>query len=210
VPPKPSRSASAFSAATRLRIRGLRPVPALDVPDAGGLRQLGQELVRDVARALEALVAVEELDELPAAALLACGDRGGGGVDGFLTDDREVAELDPRLAAADLGLDHLRQDILGEPLARRALQIAELDQLHSRPRLAEGQAALRDPIEVGADRRDSLQAGVPTLGLALIDHDQHGDRDDRQERRGAGKLDQALPPRPGFDLPRHAQGGVPT
>jgi hypothetical protein len=72
---------------------------ALLIPfrDVGNLRSLGdrgEEFVGDVAGSLLPLVAVEELDEVPAAALFARGERGGAGRHRLLADDREVAEVE--------------------------------------------------------------------------------------------------------------------
>ncbi len=94
VPVKPRLSASAVDRghlaedALALAVA----VPPGDVGHPGALGDRGQELVGDVAGVLAALVAVEELDEVPAAALFAGGDRGGAGGRRFGADDRVVAE----------------------------------------------------------------------------------------------------------------------
>ena len=75
-----------------------------------------EEVVVGVAGVLDALVAVEELDEVPAAALFAGRQRRGAGRSRLLADDREVAELDLRFAVPDLVFDHRRQDFFGEGL----------------------------------------------------------------------------------------------
>ena len=90
----------------------LRRGSTADVGDAGGPGDRGQELVVGVRFALEALVVVEDLDEVPAAALFAGGDRGGAGGLGLLVDDREVAELEPGFPLRHLGVDHLRERLL--------------------------------------------------------------------------------------------------
>src|SRR5262249_20612331 len=81
-------------------------VPALDVLDAGGFGDRRQELVVGVRRGLDALVAVEDLEEVPAAVLFAGRQQRRARGLGLFVDDREVAELDRRLARAHLRVDH--------------------------------------------------------------------------------------------------------
>ena len=81
VPVKPSFWASSVVAVDLVgELRALAfLVPLGDVLDAGALGDGGEEFVVGVARVLLALVAVEELEEVPAAALGAGGERGGAG-----------------------------------------------------------------------------------------------------------------------------------
>ena len=94
----PSCSASALVRVELRRSSGSQPRSRFqlrDVGDAGALGDRAQEGVGDVAGVLGALVAVEELDEVPVAPLLGGRERGLGGrrcVD-CGADDRELAEL---------------------------------------------------------------------------------------------------------------------
>src|ERR1700742_3124462 len=81
-----------FSRLRRLFADGLAPpplVPGRHVLDAGGASDGFEEFFGDVAGVLLALVAVEGLDVVPAAPLLARGDRGGAGGEGVGTDDQQ-------------------------------------------------------------------------------------------------------------------------
>ena len=94
VPVKPSRWASSVVAVTSSVYLGPFAVgfPLGDVLHAGAFGDGGEEFVVGVARVLLALVAVEELDEVPAATLFAGRQRRGPGRDRLRADDREVAE----------------------------------------------------------------------------------------------------------------------
>ena len=108
----------------------------------------------DVARVLLALVAVEELEEVPAAALFAGGERRGAGrastAAPMIVKLRKTIFASPLL---DLVFDHLRQDFFGIGFADRALQVAVLDQFDLRLRLAQDQSVLGNAADQRVDRR---------------------------------------------------------
>ena len=100
-----------------------------------------------------------------------------------------------RFALANLAFDHRRQDFFGEALADRALQVAELDQLHLGAARAEHEPLLRDAGQLGFDLGGSFDvARIAAAAAALADHDQDGDRHDGEEADRAGQLDHALAP----------------
>ena len=148
----------------------------------------GEELVGYVTRVLDALVSVEELDEVPAAALFAGGDCGGrAGVDSAPMIVKLRNSILARRCAP--GLDHLGDDFFRVPLADRALEVAELDQGHLGP----GRRGPSRPAgfpELLVDHR-VLRGSVspPLVWLWLITITTATD-DDRQEGGGAAQLDQ--------------------
>jgi hypothetical protein len=75
----------------------------------------------DVVRVLLALVAVEEFDEAPAAALSAGGQSGDGRLDRIWPDDHEVAIFELGFAGGDLAVDQRGADFFGRRLLDRAL-----------------------------------------------------------------------------------------
>ena len=153
----------------------------------------GEEFVGHVAGGLQALVSVEELDEAPAAALLAGGDRRRAGRSRFLVDDREVPELDLRFAAADLGVDHVRNDFFREPFADRALEVAELVKRHLGARLAEHEAVLGNPLQLACDQAHVLEVACRRHCVLLrADDDQRQHHRNHEECRGAADLQQPL------------------
>ena len=105
--------------------------------------------VGHVRAVLEPLVAICEIDELEHVALRReriCGARGARGVGADLVDR---AKHKPHASAADEPRDQLRQNAGCELGARRALQVAELDQRDGRERASQRDAFLRDPAQEG-------------------------------------------------------------
>ena len=111
-------------------------------------------LSRSLTPAPCALVAIEELDEAPAAALLARGVGRPGGVRRLRADDVPGAELVVGIALADDLGDDVRRDLEGELLADRALQVAELDHADLRLRVAQHEAVLGETLELVVHQRD--------------------------------------------------------
>ena len=96
-------------------------VPLGEVGNARPLADQFDEGFGHVARVLLALVAVEELDEVPGFALGARSERCFAGRDRLRADDDEVAEGEADFAFADLVFDDFRGDFFRVGFAERTL-----------------------------------------------------------------------------------------
>ena len=135
-----------------------------------------------VARVLLALVAVEELDEVPATALFAGGDRRGAGRHRLLADDREVAEVDLRFAAAAPWFRSPAAGFLRRTLCRPGTAGRRTRSASPWPRVAEHHAVLRDPVEQLVDRPTSSRLRVAAAAArSQLTTIRTSDDDDRQE-----------------------------
>src|ERR1035437_797260 len=142
----------------------------------------------DVARALFALLVVEELDVLPHLALLARCERGDLlGFEGFRFARARLqrAVFDAHLARAPPLLHDRGEGAERERLADRALQVAEVGERDGRSGAAEDIAALRDSTHDRVPRRDrrlrlvGLRCDLGGFGGAAARGGEHDhDRDD--------------------------------
>src|SRR6185437_4378569 len=107
-------------------------VPLGDVRNARALADRFDEFFGHVAGVLLALVAVPELDEVPAFALGSSRQSGFAGGERFRPDDDEVAERETGFAVADGVFDDRRRHRFRVFFAERALQVAVLEDLHRR------------------------------------------------------------------------------